>query len=154
MGRDCGGDSVKVWPRRVFLAGASFGAVACSLRTPRAAEMKTRVETTAFGDTVHFYTEIIGLKVVESWDEADDRGVILSASGRATGALLEIGETEQRKTAAGVSLQFRTANLDAFVQRTAGRWPYRGPQQRPWGSTYVYLEDPNGIIVIVYAGGT
>ena len=30
---------------------------------------------------------------------------------------------------------------------------FEGPTKRPWGSTYVYFEDPNLIRVIVYEGG-
>jgi len=29
----------------------------------------------------------------------------------------------------------------------------RGPIQRPWGSRYAYLSDPNGIQVILFEGG-
>lgn len=54
---------------------------------------------------------------------------------------------------AGFSLQFRTEDLRGFRALLPPGTQVRGPVERPWGSTYLYLTDPNGISVVVFEGG-
>lgn len=39
--------------------------------------LKTRIETPSFQQSVAFYTELIGMTVLDSWNEAGDEGAIL-----------------------------------------------------------------------------
>ncbi|MEX0900104.1 MAG: VOC family protein [Gammaproteobacteria bacterium] len=115
--------------------------------------MKTRIETTQFDETVAFYTELVGLTVIETWDEGADRGAILGLGDSKSGqAFLELAPTALPKSNKSVSLQFRVSDIDAVAERLRDRWSFRGPEQRPWGSTYLYLTDPAGVRVILYEG--
>ena len=127
--------------------------VAATLANAETTGMKTRIETSQFDETVAFYTDLIGLKVIESWDEGGDKGAILGLSDSPTGqAFLELAPTALPKSHDAISLQFRVSDIDAVAERLRDRWPFRGPEKRPWGSTYLYLKDPSGVRVILYEG--
>jgi hypothetical protein len=93
------------------------------------------------------------MRVVEEWNEANDVGCILALAGDGREALLEIYQGTQTGGFTGLSLQFRTEDLAAFKARLPPTIECRGPTARPWGSSYLYLTDPNGISVIVFDGG-
>ncbi len=115
--------------------------------------VKTRIETSKFDESVAFYTELVGLTVVDSWDEGADKGAILGLSDAKTGqAFLELAPTDLPKSHDAISLQFRVSDIEAVAERLRDRWPFRGPEKRPWGSTYLYLTDPSGVHVILYDG--
>jgi uncharacterized glyoxalase superfamily protein PhnB len=48
-------------------------------------------------------------------------------------------------------LQFRTADVDQFCAAITAPFEYRGPEDRPWGSRYLTLTDPNGISVVIFS---
>jgi hypothetical protein len=56
------------------------------------------------------------------------------------------------KTYEGISLQFRVHDLADIADKLRGHVEFLGPEERPWGSVYLYLEDPTGIQVILYEG--
>ncbi len=93
------------------------------------------------------------MTVAEEWDEPGDVGVILCLSDNRDEALLEIYLTEQEADFAALSLQFRVDSLSDFEKSLPDNVEYEGPTPRPWGSTYLYLRDPNDIQIIVYEGG-
>ena len=116
--------------------------------------LKTRIETPFFQESIAFYTEHLGMTVLESWDENGDKGVILGLGSSAQGeAFLELLCVETPKTYEGISLEFRVRDLVVVAERLRGLLEFRGPEERPWGSTYLYLEDPSGVRVILYEGG-
>ncbi len=115
--------------------------------------MKTRIDTPLFRESLAFYTEHLGMTVLESWDGEGDRGAILGLDPAAEGqAFLELAYADAPRSYDGLSLQFRVRDLAAVAERLRGRLELRGPKKRPWGSTYLYLEDPSGIQVILYEG--
>ena len=115
--------------------------------------LKTRIETPIFQESIAFYTEHLGMKVLESWDENGDKGVILGLRSSAQGeAFLELAYVETPRTYKGISLQFRVRDLAVVAERLRGLLQFRGPEECPWGSTYLYLEDPTGVQVILYEG--
>lgn len=113
--------------------------------------LKTKITTPRLAETIAFYRDLLGLVPVEQWDDPGDKGCILAIPGRDE-ALLEIYD-EPQCALDGISLQFRTDDVDAFRAELGDRTQFRGPVHRPWGSRYLYLTDPNGIAVIVYEGG-
>lgn len=117
--------------------------------------IKTKIWTTNVDATKSFYQQLFDLVVVEEWDDPDDTGVILSPSKDDLSALLEIYFGEEKRAHSGLSLQFRVNDLAVFENKliALGDIDYRGPVERPWGSEYIYLTDPNNIDVIVYAKG-
>lgn len=115
--------------------------------------LKTKITTPRLVETREFYVTCLGMRVVEEWREVNDAGCILVLANDAREALLEIYEGTQANGFAGLSLQFRTDDLAGFKSLLPAGVQVRGPVQRPWGSTYLYLTDPNGISVVVCEGG-
>ncbi len=115
--------------------------------------LKTRIETPFFRESIAFYAEHLGMTVLESWDENGDKGVILGLGSSAQGeAFLELAYVEAPVKYEGISLEFRVRDLVIVAERLRGLLEFRGPEERPWGSTYLYLKDPTGIRVILYEG--
>ncbi len=115
--------------------------------------LKTKITTPRLADTRAFYESLFGLRVVEQRDDPGDRGVILQFPDGHREALLEIYHGRGTRNLVGLSLQFRVDNLESFIASLPAGVPFEGPNRRPWGSTYLYLRDPNDIQVIVYEGG-
>jgi catechol 2,3-dioxygenase-like lactoylglutathione lyase family enzyme len=115
--------------------------------------LKTKIITPRLAETRDFFVTCLGMRVVEEWQESNDVGCILALAGDGQEALLEIYDGPQSDGFAGLSLQFRTENLAAFKSALPAAIECRGPTARPWGSSYLYLTDPNGISVIVFDGG-
>ncbi len=114
--------------------------------------MKTKISTPLIAETRAFYERVFAMRVVEEWDEADDRGVILALDGGRTEALLEIYHRATAADLSGVSLQFRVESVAAFRAALPSDIACSEPTPRPWGATYLYLTDPAGVAVIVYEG--
>lgn len=115
--------------------------------------LKTKITTPRLAETRDFYLACLGMRVVEEWSEENDVGCILALSLERREALLEIYEGHAAAGFAGLSLQFRTEDLAGFRALLPAGTEVRGPVERPWGSTYLYLTDPNGISVVVFEGG-
>ncbi|QLC25022.1 hypothetical protein HFP57_08280 [Parasphingopyxis algicola] len=115
--------------------------------------LKTKITTPRLAETREYYVQVFGMEVAEEWDSPDDKGVILVFSDGKAEALLEIYDGPNAHDFSGLSLQFKTGDLDAFTADLDADIERRGPVPRPWGSTYLYLTDPNGIAIIVYEGG-
>jgi catechol 2,3-dioxygenase-like lactoylglutathione lyase family enzyme len=114
---------------------------------------KTKIVTSKLDETCGFFVTCLGMQIVERWDNANDVGCILSLADDGAAALLEIYEGTQVHDFSGLSLQFRTGDLAAFKAGLPSTIECHGPTPRPWGSSYLYLTDPNGISVIVFDGG-
>ena len=115
--------------------------------------LKTKLTTTRLDETRDWYRAVCGMRIVEEWDEPGDCGCILAFAEGPEQALLEIYRGERASDFSGLSLQFRVADIVAFEAVLPRDVPRRGPVKRPWGSRYLYLDDPNGVAVIVYQGG-
>jgi catechol 2,3-dioxygenase-like lactoylglutathione lyase family enzyme len=113
--------------------------------------LKVRLQTADVAATVSFYRDVLGLEVVDQWSGADDSGVIFGLGGVAGAAFLEFGQVASPNNGTA-SVQFRVADMASFLTRLGNTWAVDGPHERPWGSVYGYLRDPNGVQVIVYAG--
>ena len=114
--------------------------------------LKTKITTGRLAETRDFYIGCLGMQVVEEWREESDVGCILALAGGGREALLEIYEGLQPKGLSALSLQFRTEDLAGFEASLPPGIEVRGPVKRPWGSTYLYLTDPSGLSVVVFAG--
>lgn len=120
---------------------------------PNMTGLKVRIETTFIAESVKFYSEYLGMAVLESWDENGDRGVILGLDSRSDGqAFLEFGYEATPQNYDGISVQIRVSNLLVIMEKLRGKIEFSGPDERPWGSKYLYLKDPSGIQVILYEG--
>jgi catechol 2,3-dioxygenase-like lactoylglutathione lyase family enzyme len=138
-------------------SGRSLCAVARAAAARYAAAMsvplslKTRLSTPLFVQTRSWYCDLFHLEVLEEWDEPADRGCILGLPAAAD-AFLEIYQCDGPPSFAGLSLQFRVDDVDAFVVPDEDRFRHSGPVDRPWGSKYLFFSDPNGVSVVVFSG--
>lgn len=115
--------------------------------------LKTKVSTPRWRESVAFYCSHFGMSVVEEWDEHNDQGAILAFRNGCREAFLELCRVDKVQDLSGLSLQFKVQDIESFVRKMPTNLEYEGPKTRPWGSTYVYLHDPAGVLVIVYEGG-
>lgn len=115
--------------------------------------LKTKIITPLLAETREFYVACLGMRVADEWREAEDVGCILALAGGGREALLEIYEGDAVDGFGGLSLQFRTQDLAGFKALLPAGTEIRGPVERPWGSTDLYLTDPNGISVVIFEGG-
>ena len=114
--------------------------------------IKTRIETDRFDETIHFYSRVLGLRIILEWNEESDTGVILGLTDVDADGFLEIASVLDKSDLTRTCLQFRTDNLDDFLIKLAGIYEHSKPEEKPWSSTYVYLTDPAGNRVIVFEG--
>ena len=114
--------------------------------------LKTKLITPRLAETRDWYRDLLGLELLEEWDEPRDRGCILGLATGLREALLEIHEGEDPGSFAGISLQFRVPNVDQFPLPSGPRFASSGPEERPWGSRYLFLTDPNGVSVVIFSG--
>ena len=115
--------------------------------------LKTKLSTPKYQETRAFYEAVFGMTVVEEWNEFGDVGAILAFPGGCQEAFLEIYEVDDQEVFDGLSLQFRVDSITEFMAALSDNIEFEGPTDRPWGSKYLYLRDPNNIQVIVYEGG-
>lgn len=115
--------------------------------------LKTKIITPQLPETRAFYERCLGMRVVEEWQEEGDVGCILALPDEDEHAFLEVYEGEARHDFSGLSLQFRTDDLCGFQAALPADVEVQGPIKRRWGSTYLYLTDPNGISVVLFEGG-
>jgi catechol 2,3-dioxygenase-like lactoylglutathione lyase family enzyme len=114
--------------------------------------LKTKITTPRFDETRDWYRDLLDLTVLEEWDEPGDRGCILGLGGHSSEALLEIYAGQDATEFSGLSLQFRVSDVDCFDIPAEPRYARRGPEDRPWGSRYLFLTDPNGVSVVIFSG--
>ena len=114
--------------------------------------LKTKIVTARLEETRDWYRDLFGLSLLEEWNEPDDSGCILGLRESPGEALLEIHRQPTDSDYSGVGLQFRVDDVDAFAVPDDEGFKPRGPVARPWGSRYLFLDDPNGIAVVVFSG--
>lgn len=114
--------------------------------------LKTRLITPLLAQTRDWYCDLFQLEVLEEWNEPDDRGCILRVLGAAGDAYLEIYHGDAALNFDGLSLQFRVDDVKTFTVPNDERFACRGPEDRPWGSQYLFFSDPNGVSVVVFSG--
>jgi len=126
---------------------------------PLLATLKFTIRTRDFSKATWFYHEVLCLSEVETWDEATDRGAIFSLG---EGGLIEVSEIRANSEAfrsefldpmksEKVDVQLRTPDIEPWAKRLdALGWKFEGPVDRPWGARYLYLNDPDGVRIILY----
>jgi catechol 2,3-dioxygenase-like lactoylglutathione lyase family enzyme len=116
--------------------------------------LKTKISTPQWKEAATFYQDIFGLKQVEAWDEPTDKGIILAIGNAPHTSLIEIYASDTVHEFGGLSLQFKVADLDAFLSALPKAVVYTGPSARPWGARYAFLVDPAGVSIVVFDGPT
>lgn len=108
--------------------------------------MKTRVVCCDYAASLEFFTDILGMRLVERFN--DEEACILALD---SGEQLELVAGRATST---VSLQFETADMQEFTAAIDSALMLGEPELRPWGLYYLYLKEPSGIQLIVYAKAT
>jgi catechol 2,3-dioxygenase-like lactoylglutathione lyase family enzyme len=108
------------------------------------------VPTRRLAESLRFYRDGLGLRLVEEWTEMGT-GALLEASSGAQVELLELqGVVDAPEPRAGLGLEVR--GVDEVYQRLL-RIEARvkaPPRTRPWGMYGFGALDPNGVPVNVY----
>ncbi len=114
--------------------------------------VKVKIVTPRLKATRDFYQAVFGLRLVEEWDEPGDAGCILALSDPPGTGLVEIYRGDRVHDFSGLCLQFKVPDLHRFLRSRTSGLAVRGPESRAWGSDYLFLTDPAGVPVVVFAG--
>lgn len=110
-----------------------------------------------------FYTHLLGLPVMEEWDQEEGKGFIVGFAAGGAGGFIEISEVPADSEtyneafarplpADKMEIQIKTGDLDGWAARLRGKWAFEGPTARPWGHRYLWLRDPDGVQVALFEG--
>ena len=109
---------------------------------------ETRIALTAedYESAVRFYRDVLGLPLVEEWNEPSGSGMVLDA-GRATIEVLSPGQAEhvERIEAAGGRPEHVRLALES-----AGAERLGGPVVTPWSHRNVRLRAPDGLQLTLF----
>ena len=114
-----------------------------------------------FAASRDFYARVLGLAVVEEWEEPQGKGCIFAFGEDRRGGCFEIYEMtaedprfdpgfREPLPADKVDVQLGTASVDAWAERLRGVWPFHGPEDLPWGQRWIQLRDPDGLLIAIY----
>lgn len=127
---------------------------------PRAHSTKVVVCCADFETSLGFYHGLLGLPVVEQWDQEEGRGAILAVGPSSFVEVAAVSpqwpmhrpEFEKPVATDKIVLQIRVDSTDEWADYLSGRCRFEGPVLRPWGNVYIYLRDPDGFRVALYQG--
>ena len=128
---------------------------------PSLLHLKVVVRCKNFAESFAFYAEVLGLRVVDRWEEPQGTGCVFSLGEGGPSGHIEIYEmagVDERIDPAFASpfendkidLQLRTESVDAWVESLRGRWPIIGPEILPWGHRWIRLRDPDNLLIAIY----
>ena len=122
--------------------------------------LKIVIRCADIGRSKMFYEILLGLPVLEEWDEAQGCGCIFGFGDQGHGGRLEL--YEMRDTVARfdeafrrpvqndkIDIQLSTPSLEPWIQRLAGKWDHDEPETMPWGHTSMKMRDPDGVMVVI-----
>jgi len=122
--------------------------------------IKTVLRCRDFEASRKFYHSILGLGVLEEWNEPLGQGAILGFGSDQSGSLeiYQMSRVDPRYDPAFMSeiandkidIQLRTDSVDTWVARLLDSWPFAGPEDLPWGQRWIKLRDPDGVLIAIY----
>jgi len=122
-------------------------------------EVRIALTVESYEEAVKFYRDGLGLAVVEQWQTAEGKGMILALGPSAT---LELFDADQatlvdrlevgRRVSGPVRLAFQVADVEAEVSvlEQAGARVLSHPTLMPWGDHNARIETPDGMQVTLY----
>lgn len=123
--------------------------------------LKTKVRSRDLAASRAFYVGLLGLEVVEEWDDPGDRGFIVGfGPGGGFLEMLAVDPEHPGHLAAfegpvandKIELQIRVDSVDAWAERLAESVEIEGPVSRPWGNHYLWIRDPDGVRIAIFEG--
>ena len=113
--------------------------------------------TLNYAAMVHFYRESLGMKVVTSWDEHDNRGTLLSPGEKVGSAVIEVIELGHEAVPGvrpvNVALSIEVDDVDRWHDQLIqiGVTIRRKLEDAPWGHRSFGIDDPDGFRIWFYA---
>ncbi|MCL2583519.1 MAG: VOC family protein [Streptosporangiales bacterium] len=94
-----------------------------------------------------FYRDVLGLAVYREFGPADDPGVVFFLGQ----GMLEVSGHGSGETAGPAMIWMQVRDVRAEHKRLseAGATVTREPQEEPWGLIEMWVEDPDGIKIVV-----
>ena len=121
-------------------------------------ELRVAVTVEDYDGALRFYRDVLGLPVVESWDQPEGSGAVLAA-GRATLELLSPGQAalvddvEVGRRVAGpvrLALEVEDSAATAEALAAAGAERVGAPVVTPWSHRNVRLRAPDGMQLTLF----
>jgi catechol 2,3-dioxygenase-like lactoylglutathione lyase family enzyme len=130
---------------------------------PATRSLKAMLRARDYDAARTFYVDVLGLSVVEAWDQPGDKGCIVAFGDGGGGGFLEIlapsPDNPKHRPAFDlpvasdkIELQIHVDDVDAWAARLAGVVQTEGPVTRPWGNRYLWLRDPDGVRIALFQG--
>jgi catechol 2,3-dioxygenase-like lactoylglutathione lyase family enzyme len=125
-------------------------------------EVRIALTVASFEEAVQFYRDGLGLAVVEQWQTADGRGMILSLGPHTTLELFDAAQAALvdrlevgRRVSGPVRLAFQVQDVEASssILQQAGAKVLSQPTRMPWGDRNARIEAPDGMQVTLYEVG-
>jgi catechol 2,3-dioxygenase-like lactoylglutathione lyase family enzyme len=122
------------------------------------ASLQVVVRCADFDASLRFYHDLLGLPVVQQWDDPGNRGAILAAGGGATLEICRMNAADPRFHPGflqpvpndKIDLQLRADSVAGWMERLQGQWPFTGPELLPWGHRWIQLRDPDGLLIALW----
>ena len=122
-------------------------------------EVRITLTVASYEEAVQFYRDGVGLAVIEQWQTAEGKGIILALGPYTTLELFDaaqaafVNHLEVGKRVSGpVRLALRVPDVEtsAEVLQQAGTKLLSHPTQMPWGDRNARIETPDGMQVTLY----
>lgn len=97
--------------------------------------------------TRRFYRDTLGLPVFREFGPPDDPGLVFFLGG----GFLEVAGRGSSRPCSDVALWLQVRDVQEEHRRllAAGVGVLRGPQQEPWGLVEMWIEDPDGLRLVL-----
>lgn len=121
-------------------------------------ELRVAVTVEDYGEAIRFYRDVLGLPVLEEWEQPSGSGAVLDA-GRATLEVLSADQAELvdrvevgERVAGPVRLALEVDDSAATAERlaAAGAELIGGPVVTPWSHRNVRLRAPDGMQLTLF----
>jgi catechol 2,3-dioxygenase-like lactoylglutathione lyase family enzyme len=98
-------------------------------------------------ETRRFYGEVLGLAVAREFGPPEHQGIVYFTGG----GFLEVSGQAEVRLAPGIRLWLQVRDVYAEHERllAAGASIQRGPQREFWGLIEMWLEDPDGVPIVL-----
>lgn len=124
-------------------------------------EVKTVLRCRDYEASRAFYRDVLGFDIAEEWREPGDVGCIFAPIADGSVGCIEIyemSEGDPRYNRAfsqpfandKIDVQLRTPDLQSWLDRLQGRWPFSEPETTPWGHRWIKLRDPDNLQIAIY----
>lgn len=122
-------------------------------------EVRIALTIESYEEAVQFYRDGLGLAVVQQWQSADGRGVILALGHHTTLELFDAAQAALvdqlevgRRVSGPVRLAFEVQDVEAEAStlQQAGAKLLSHPTLMPWGDRNARLETPDGMQMTLY----